>query len=141
MLNPIYKSIKGRIQTPDEPAEAIALPVEWYNVQYEETMINDEGFFVEFPEKLNIDAISKDARRTDLTVRVHVYSKALRTSDGIADTVVESHESTANALKELLEGFTPEGCSKPLKLSGWQHWHRWKGWMVTFVEFSTKKIL
>ena len=43
MLNNIYQAVKGRLNP-------IEKSIEWYNVQYEGTMINETGFFIEFPE-------------------------------------------------------------------------------------------
>lgn len=133
MLYSIYTAIKTKLAT-------LNLPIEWYNVQYEETMINESGIFVEFPEPLKFDQNTSDARRAEVKIRVHIYSKALRTTDGIPDLIVDSHEGIAEDVREALDFWKPTGadCS-PFKFSGWQHWHRWKGWMVTYVEFNAKK--
>lgn len=135
MLYEIYTAIKIRLAT-------LSLPQEWYNVQYEETMINEQGLFVEFPDPLKFEADSKEQRSAPVKIRVHVYSKAIRTTDGISDLTVDAHEGTAENVLELLNGWLP-GILKlgRFKFTGWQHWHRWKGWMVTFVEFEAKKIL
>ena len=141
MLYDIYTAIKTKLAT-------LGLPQEWYNVQYEETMINEQGLFVEFPESLTFEGVSKDMRRAPVKIRLHIYSKALRTTDGISDLIVDAHEGIAEDVRDLLDGWTPPStgstgsptCSR-LEFTGWQHWHRWKGWMVTFVEFSTKKII
>jgi hypothetical protein len=135
MLYPIYSFIKTRLAS-------LNLPQEWYNVQYEETMINESGLFVEFPEPLKFDAVSKDMRRAPVKIRIHIYSKAIRTTDGIPDALVQAHEALADQVQNLLDGFTPanSSCGR-LTFNGWQHWHRWKGWMVTFVEFEAKKVL
>ncbi len=147
MLNGIYLAIKAQLKTPTdsmtgEEREGTALPVEWYNVQYEGTMIHENGFFVEFPEKLGFEQISKEDRRAPVKIRLHAYSKALQTQDGISDAQTLAHEAIAMQAKNLLDGFAPaNGACKRLTLTGWQHWHRWKGWMVTFVEFEAKKVI
>lgn len=135
MLYPIYSFIKTKLAS-------LNLAQEWYNVQYEETIINESGLFVEFPEPLKFDAASKDMRRSPVKIRIHIYSKAIRTTDGIPDALVQDHESLAIQVQNLLDGFTPanNSCGR-LTFNGWQHWHRWKGWMVTFVEFEAKKVL
>lgn len=133
MLYSIYSAIKTKLAT-------LGLPQEWYNVQYEETMINESGLFVEFPEPLKFDDLTSDARRANVLIRIHFYSKALRTHDGIADSQVQAHETVALQVKDLLDGWLPEGAALTrLKFRNWQHWHRWKGWMVTFIEFEAKK--
>lgn len=135
MLNNIYQAVKNRLNP-------IGKPVEWYNVQYEGTMINEDGFFVEFTEPLRVDSVSKQLRRAPVKLRLHVYSKAMQTHDGITDDVIQQHEATAMQALALLDGFTPDNkaCSR-LTFTAWQHWHRWKGWMVTLIDFEAKKEL
>jgi hypothetical protein len=135
MLYDIYSAIKTQLAS-------LGLPTEWYNMQYEEVMINEQGIFIEFPEQLAFGDDSKELRRAPVRIRVHVYSKALRTQDGIGDSVAEAHEDLALGAMGLLNHFLPgDGSCSRLKFTGWQHWHRWKGWMVTFVEFEAKKTL
>lgn len=155
MLNDIYQAVKAQLQTITG-----TYPVEWFNAQYEAVMIHEAGFFVEFPEALLFDQLSKDARRTPVKIRVHVYSKVVGTHDGITDADVEAHEAIAlDALDTLdktelikttstpapIEGdppiITTELLSTRLQFRGWQHWHKWRGWMVTYVDFDCKKML
>ena len=142
MLYPIFTVFKDRLNNPDTMAPGIDLPVEWFNMQYDGTMINQQGFFVEFPEKLNFENASNQMRRSPVKIRLHYYSMVPQTQDGIADETVQEHELIANQAKSLLDGYTPENgsCSR-LTFIGWQHWHRWKGWMVTYIEFEAKKTL
>lgn len=140
MLNDIYLAVKAQIKTPADPnQEGIDLPIEWYNVQYEGTIINEKGFFVEFPDKLNFQVESRDLRRAPVKVRLHYYSKLPATQDGIPDSQVADHETIALHAMDLLDCFIPanQACGR-LTFSGWQHWHRWRGWMVTFIEFDSK---
>lgn len=147
MLNPIYKAIKQQLITADE--ELILKGVEWYNVQYESTIASTPRIFVEFPEPLAIDAISKDTKRTQVKIRLHVVTQALTGTDGtIPDTVVDAHEEIAIWAKDAINHFTPAPSTglgsvpcKTINFTGWQHWHKYKGWMVTFVEFEAKKTL
>lgn len=135
MLYSIFSAIKTKLAT-------LNLPQEWYNVQYEETMINESGVFVEFPEPLKFDELTSDVRRAVVLIRLHIYSKALRTTDGISDSQVQAHEAVALQAKDLLNGWMPDNAELTrLKFKNWQHWHRWKGWMVTFIEFEAKKNL
>jgi hypothetical protein len=141
MLNPIYKAIKQQLNAEDD--EQCLKGIEWYNVQYESTIASTPRIFVEFPEPLKIDAISKEARRTPVKIRLHVVTQAITGTDGtIDDSVVDTHEEIATWAKDAIDHFTPaDGCTRQMNLSGWQHWHKYKGWMVTFVEFEAKKIL
>lgn len=144
MLYPIFSALKEQLNNPTNdiggnPREGLNLPGEWFNMQYEGTMVNDKGFFVAFPDELPFTAASKQMRRAPVKIRLHIYSKALQTHDGISDQQVQDHEAIATKALELLDGFTPEnGACKRLTFNGWRHWHRWKGWMVTFVEFEAK---
>lgn len=147
MLYPIYQVLKQHLNDPgEEGLEGIDLPNEWFNMQYDGTMIHESGFFVEFPNELDFESVSTQMRRAPLRIRLHLYSKAMATHDGIADDTVLDHEAIAHRAKKLLDGFTPldkDGnklCER-LLFVGWRHWHRWKGWMVTYVEFESKKVL
>lgn len=144
MLYDIYTAIKAQINTADE--DSTIKGVEWYNVQYESTIPNTPRVFVEFPDRLNFDQLSKDARRADMTVRLHVVSQAMAATDGtVPDSQAQAHETTALLVKEAVENFTPEKTGAKLttrlQLTGWQHFHKHKGWMVTFVEFGCRKML
>lgn len=141
MLNDIYKAIKQRLNDADE--DSVLKGIEWYNVQYESTIASTPRIFVEFPDELKIDAISKDARRTPVNIRLHVVTQAITGTDGtIPDALVDTHEEIATWVKDTIDHFTPpDGCTKQMNLSGWQHFHKYKGWMVTFVSFEAKKVL
>jgi len=147
MLNDIYQAIKAQLNDPTDDLDGNARTgtdktVEWYNVQYEGVMIHDDGFFIEFLNKLDFEGVSKELRRAPVKIRLHCYSKALQTHDGITDASVEAHETLALKAKALLDGHTPaNGSCSRVTFSGWQHWHRWKGWMVTFIDFEAKKSL
>lgn len=142
MLYPIYTAFKQRLNQAEAPAEPINLPVEWFNAQYDGTIINPAGFFVEFPDKLAFENVAKDWRRAAAKVRLHYYSLLPQTQDGIADDTVAQHEAIALQAMKLLDGYIPANeSSSRLTFTGWQHWHRWKGWMVTFIEFEAKKAL
>lgn len=142
MLNDIYKNIKGQLSTISTSENC-----QWYNVQYEESgWPFSVGFFVEFLEPLQFDDISKMKRRSTVKIRVHVYTQSiLKKADGISDQEVENHEAVALQVSDILDGHIPtlkdeELCTK-LIFRGWQHWHRYRGWMINFVDFECKKLL
>jgi len=147
MLNEIYKAIKSHLNEQDTTGKIKG--IEWYNVQYESTIACTPRIFVEFPEALVIDPISKDTKRTPVKIRLHVVTQALTDTDGtIPDSIVDNHEEIATWVKDTIDHFTPPPSTgsgivpcKHMNLSGWQHWHKYKGWMVTFVEFEAKKML
>lgn len=147
MLYPIYQVLKQHLNDPSaDGLEGIDLPNEWFNMQYDGTMIHDEGFFIEFPNELNFESVSTQMRRAPLRIRLHHYTKIVTTHDGIPDSAVLDHEVIGHKAKKLLDGFTPldengnKLCER-LQFAVWRHWHRWKGRMVTYVEFESKKVL
>lgn len=138
MLKNIYTAIKTQLA-----AVTTAENTQWFNMQYENKgWPYRTGFFIEFPEQLNFEFVSNAARQAPLKVRVHVYAQQVQTHNGINDAEVATHETMALAVKTALERFTPENAgaklAKPLLFSGWRHWHRFNGWMVTYVEFDSK---
>ena len=142
MLNPIYKNIKDQLNTIANSEDC-----QWYNVQYEEKgWPFAVGFFVEFLEPLQFDDISKMKRRTPIKIRVHVYTQnIIKNAIGITDEETDAHEAIALQVSGILDGHIPklaeeELCTK-LIFRGWQHWHRYRGWMITFVDFECKKLL
>lgn len=136
MLNPIYKPIKAELNTIDD-----CMDVQWFNMQYEGQMPYERGYFIEFPDQLDFEQISKDAQRSDLRVRIHAYTKVAGDTDGIPDSAVDEHETFALAAKDKLKGFKPTDKTTLLRFRGWKHHHKWKGWMVTFVDFTCKYTL
>ncbi|RKE02320.1 hypothetical protein [Marinifilum flexuosum] len=142
MLNNIYKDIKGQLNTISAGEDC-----QWYNVQYEEAGWPFRvGFFIEFPDKLQFDDISKMKRRAPVRIRVHVYTQnILKNGEGIPDAEVDAHEAVASEVQDMLDQHIPqregENLTDKLILRGWQHWHRYKGWMITMLDFECKKLL
>ncbi|PKQ69381.1 hypothetical protein BZG01_00135 [Labilibaculum manganireducens] len=141
MLNDIYKDIKAQLNT-----IATSEDCQWYNVQYEQAgWAFNAGFFVEFPDALQFDDISKMKRRSPLKIRVHVYNQNVQTTEGISDSDIDAHEAMALQVLNILDLHIPtldgEEITSKLIFRGWQHWHRYQGWMITFIDFECKKML
>lgn len=148
MIYEIYTAIKSHLNAAD--TEGIIKGIEWYNVQYESTIATTPRVFIEFPDPLVFSQFTKDARKTPIKVRLHVVTQAVTLADGaIDDSTAQAHEQVAEFVKEAIEGYAPTTeinnvqtrHATSLHLSGWQHWHKYKGWMVTFVEFTANKII
>jgi len=144
MLYPIYTAIKQQLKTID--TENKFAGIEWYNVQYESTIAKTPRIFVEFPEELKFDQITKDSKRAPIKIQLHIVSQAIAGADGaIADSIVEEHENVAKIAKKALCQFTPtyDGVklTKPLQLYSWKHYHKYKGYMITMLVFTCKKHL
>lgn len=134
MLNNIYNAIKTQLNS-IETAEN----TQWFNMQYENKgWVFQHGFFVEFPNQLDFEQISKQAAESPLRVRIHAYSKFIQTQEGVSDSEVLAHETLALAAKTALKGFKPTNTTTRMKFTGWRHWHRLNGWMVTYIEFDAK---
>lgn len=142
MLHDIYTAVKSHLNEQD--SEGKIKGIEWYNVQYEGSIATTPRLFVEFPEPLNFGDLGKEAeKRATVKIRLHVVTQALAGADGaIDDQVAADHEEIALWVKDQLDNLLPEnGSCKTLHFSTWQHFHKYKGWMVTFVEFVAKKTV
>jgi len=144
MLHPIYKAIKQQLTTADVDGQLKG--IEKYNLQYQGTISTAPRVFIEFPDKLEINRLTKQEKRLPLPIRLHVVSKAMARTDGvIVDEVVEAHEQLALWVKDQLEGFeATDGGTKlasRLQWSGWQEFPKYKDWLVTHIYFDCKKAL
>lgn len=142
MLHDIYTAVKSHLNEQD--SEETIKGIEWYNVQYEGSIATTPRLFVEFPEPLNFGDLGKEAeKRAPVKIRLHVVTQALAGADGVIDdSLSESHETLSLWVKDQLDNFLPtNGSCKSLHFTTWQHFHKYKGWMVTFVEFVAKKTV
>ncbi len=144
MYNDIYTAIKSKLNTSD--TEGILKGIEWYNVQYESTIAITPRIFIEFPDPLKFDHVSKDMKRTPFKTRLHVVTQVFSGTDGaIPDEQVAEHEEVANFACNTLKRFVPvkdeTNLTSPFDFTLWQHFHKYRGWMVTLVEFEAKKAL
>lgn len=133
IYNQIKQHLKG-LQTP--------IDVQWFNAQYEGTIYKTPVIFVEFPDRLDIEQAVKSSSRASLMVRLHLVTQAITSTDGtVTDATVIEHEKQSTMVADCLQSLSitfNANPARPLSLSGWQHYQKWKGWMVTFIEFSTK---
>lgn len=137
MLYQIFKAIKEQLSVVNDLKD-----IQWFNNQYDTTIHTHPVAFIEFPEEFAPQQISNDLDEGSLAIRIHVVSKVIsRIDNDIPDIAVQQNEDIAMAVKDNLNGFTPtyngNQLSTRLKLSGWQHYHKYSGWMVTFVSFTT----
>ncbi len=156
-LSPIYKAIRRGIQELAGIDE-----VDWFN-SYDDMQLHDQGCFVEFPEDVVFEDVSKNLSRASLRIRLHVYTKVLRDADGyIALPATEAHDQLAltvrNEIKHKMllvadgdfftghfddadfyvEDEAPEQLTERLKFAVWRHYHHYKGFMITWLEFTTR---
>lgn len=144
MLFPIYTAVKSQLNASD--IDGAIKGIEWYNEQYNGTIANTPRIFFEFPDALKFDEISKDARRSPLRIRLHVVTAAIAGTDGaIPDSTAQEHEAIAKLVEGWIDTFIPQengsNLTSMLRLTGWQHFHKYKGWMVTFLEFTARMML
>jgi hypothetical protein len=137
MLYQYYKPIKTAL----EQVRGIN-SVEWYNNQYDGTILNDKVVWIEFPEPVAPVEVSKEMLRADIRIRLHVVSRVLqRVDSAIPDSEIIAHETmTAHVLEALrATQLTNDNCdniTSKLRWVNWQHYHKYEGWMVTWIEFA-----
>ncbi|RHO73411.1 hypothetical protein DW083_06075 [Parabacteroides sp. AF48-14] len=119
--------------------------VQWYNAQYDGIIYVSPVAFVEFPERIPLDQVAGSVSRADFALRIHIVSACTAAQDGsISDNVIQDHEAIASQVQDILQGKQIRmagSTSTSLVPSGWQHYHKYKGWMVTFVDFKGMAIL
>lgn len=121
--------------------------VEWFNNQYEGTIHQDKVVWIEFPDPILINPDTKSMERAELKIRLHVVSRVIqRTDNTIPDAEIVSHETMAtNVLQAMrnqqLINDSDNYITTRLRWSGWQHWHKYEGWMVTWIEFTCRTAL
>lgn len=119
--------------------------VQWYNAQYEGTIYVTPVAFVEFPERIPLAPVAGAANRADFALRIHIASAVTAQQDSsIPDQIIQDHEAIAQQVYDNLLGkqIVMKGDrTTSLVPTGWQHYHKYKGWMVTFVDFKGTAIL
>lgn len=119
--------------------------VQWYNAQYEGTIYVSPVSFIEFPDRIPFEPIAGTICRADFALRIHIVSVVTAGQDSsIPDNLIQEHEAIAEQTMALLQGKQlqmKENRTTSLSPTGWQHWHKYKGWMVTFVDFKATAIL
>lgn len=142
MLYPHYKSIKGRLN-----AQVAGLKtIQWFNNQYAGIIHAEPLALIEFPDGMDVNAVSKNTYRTELPIRIHVISRAVSDSDEvIGDNQIEAHDDLVNEVLTALKHFIPASAdvvlSTALAHTRYQTVHEYKGWLVTWLTFTTKKVL
>ena len=140
MLYETFDSVRGLLK---------AIPqlktIQWYNAQYDGVIYVSPVAFVEFPERIPLDQVAGSVSRADFVLRIHIVSACTAAQDGsISDNVIQDHEAIASQVQDILQGKQIRmvgSTSTSLVPSGWQHYHKYKGWMVTFVDFKGMAIL
>lgn len=119
--------------------------IQWYNAQYEGTIYVSPVAFIEFPDRIPFEQIAGTTSRANFALRIHIVSVCTASQDGsIPDNLILEHEVIAGQVLTALHGKQirmQDNCTTSLVHTGWQHWHKYKGWMVTFVEFKAAAIL
>lgn len=140
MLYQTFTSVRSLLQAIPE-----LKAIQWYNAQYEGTIYVSPVAFVEFPDRIPFDPIAGTTFRADFALRIHIVSAVTASQDSsIPDKIVIEHEAIAEQAMTLLQGKQlrmKQSRTTSLTPTGWQHYHKYKGWMVTFVDFKAAAIL
>lgn len=143
MLFPLYQSIKSRLQL----FVVDLKDIQWYNVQYAGVIHAECLAFIEFPEELQLEEISKNTTRSDVSVRIHILSRAIPDADNtIPDPQIITHDSLVQLIATTLRFYIPlNEAGQPLATKLFQRRykivHDYKGWLVTHLTFTTKVML
>jgi len=118
--------------------------VQWYNAQYDGVIYTTPVVFIEFPSRIPLEQIAGKSFRANFAVRIHIVSASQALQDNsIPDETISGHEAIAGKVLEVLQGEQlpmGAGCSTSLVPCGWQHYHAYRGFMVTFVEFEASAM-
>ena len=139
MLYNTFKDIKDKLAT-----IAGIKAIQWFNAQYDGIIHTQPVIFIEFPDKLNFEKLTKTDRKAQIVIRIHLVSSAVADAGNcIPDDIIEAHENLGHLVIEKLENVPvafQAGFTRELEHTGWQHYHKYKGWMITFIEFTTRAV-
>lgn len=140
MLYPLYKAIKDKLLHDVNDLK----DVQWYNDQYNSIIHAEPLALVEFPEPVSITEISKQSDRGLCTVKVHIISKSVNEADNtVSDEQVLAQNTMEDSAITALKRFVPMNLTSvalgtSFKHTGLQTVHEYKGWLVTWLTFTTK---
>lgn len=133
MLYSITKSIRAELLKRVKELR----DVQKFNNQYEGIIHAEPIAFIEYPDPIEVLPISKQTRRADIDVRIHIASKILSDVDGvIPDKQQLAHELMALKAKNYLDGFLPSADCTQLIFRSWQDVAEYKGWLVTWIDLA-----
>lgn len=140
MLYETFNSVREQLKTV-QGLKAI----QWYNAQYDGTIYVSPIAYVEFPERIPLDRIAGTAFKANAALRIHIASAVVSGQDStIPDDIIQEHEAIAEQVLDALNGKQlrmRQSKTTGLVPSGWQHYHKYKGFLITFVDFTTSAIL
>ena len=68
---------------------------------------------ITFPEPVPVESLTKTSKRDTIPIQVDIVTKAFTEADGyIKDEVFETHDTLADAARDLLDGATTTGYVK-----------------------------
>ena len=139
----MYYNLFDDLQTRLEAATG--LPVQWFNVQYEGSIINEKVLFVEFVKSEDNEQLTKQERKEALRIRVHVVTKLLSKTDGsIVEASIQANDLIASTVKASLTRYVVKNgesiLTKPLYHANTEPWQRHKGWFIQFIDFTSRLV-
>lgn len=124
-----------------EQANDVLQDIQWFNNQYEGVVHISPVVFVEF-SPLSITPLTKQNSTTEIDIRLHVVTEMMNESDNdVSDADIISHEELAEKVADAVEGNKltfGQGTTRPLQVTGWTHYHKYQGFMVTLIDLKTK---
>ncbi|MFA7466972.1 MAG: hypothetical protein WCY82_01745 [Desulfotomaculaceae bacterium] len=114
--------------------------VQYFNNQYRNaTITQDLTALIEFATDNKVEFASKQLRRINYTIRVHLVNKLLSDTSGmIPDEIIESHNSMVTLIRRALDCYRPVDASRRLLFTNLQPFQGEPGWLVTLLIFNSK---
>lgn len=128
----------GIVRTSDESE---IRDIQYFADQYGDVIHAVPAIFIDLG-KLDLTRLVKGQRSMSIPVTIHVVTEISSESDyNTPDLAIHCHEALARLAKDALEGVVLEfeGINtRPLRVTGWSFYARYRGWMVTLLELETK---
>jgi hypothetical protein len=136
MLLPVYNQIKQTLTA----ITAIKL-IDWFNAQYDGIIHTSPCIFIEFPEQLNFQTLSRDVQQAELKIGIHLVSKVMSAQDkSIDEASIAAHDVNCNEIYKLIQGKRDNTGDwlqyNSLNRTGYRHYHDLQGWFVTVQDFE-----
>ncbi|MBN1250674.1 MAG: hypothetical protein JXA16_00965 [Bacteroidales bacterium] len=116
--------------------------IEYFNDQYSGILHTAPVLFIEFPDALSFETLSKDMQQAAFKARIHTVTKVIQKADkSINEDSVEGHFNICDAVFEKLQGFRAidengQLIFNSVSMTVFEHHQEMRGFMVTTQDFE-----
>lgn len=115
--------------------------IDYFNDQYSGILHTIPVLFIEFPETLRFETISKQQQQADFKARIHVVSKVMQNADkSIDENSIGQHFTICNDVFFRLQGYRADDGTRlifnSLTRTVFEHHQEMQGFMVTTQDFE-----